>query len=153
MSTIEAGIEKLKGKAQKIFKKSLRFEKFKELFVHYARNPEKLNAIITEHYNKATNESGQKTIADAWDKIGTLVRLTAASMKGEYNELPTYKLLILAGALVYMISPYDLVPDNTPVFGAIDDLAVLAWFIKTANDEVVKFQEWESSNKMISEPA
>jgi uncharacterized membrane protein YkvA (DUF1232 family) len=146
MENIESGLENIKTKASQFFRKSPRFEKIKELLSFYLRNPEKLNEIITDTYNRATQESENKTIGDMFDKFSAFYRMLTSSVKGEYKELPPYKVIIMVAALVYLISPYDFVPDNTPLIGAIDDLAVIAWLIKTANDEIVRYQEWESTN-------
>jgi uncharacterized membrane protein YkvA (DUF1232 family) len=44
---------------------------------------------------------------------------------------PTNVRLALAGLLVYLLSPLDLIPDVVPVIGAVDDLiisvVVLRW--------------------------
>jgi uncharacterized membrane protein YkvA (DUF1232 family) len=35
------------------------------------------------------------------------------------------KLLFLGGALAYFLMPYDIIPDWIPLFGQLDDLAVM----------------------------
>lgn len=37
------------------------------------------------------------------------------------------KIIIVLLALLYVISPLDLIPDVIPVIGWLDDLGVLAW--------------------------
>ena len=37
------------------------------------------------------------------------------------------KIIIVLLALIYVISPLDLIPDVIPVIGWLDDLGVLAW--------------------------
>lgn len=47
------------------------------------------------------------------------------------RETPWYVKLILGAGLLYIISPYDLIPEWTPIIGIMDDLALaallLAW--------------------------
>lgn len=52
--------------------------------------------------------------------------------------------LIPALALIYVISPIDIIPDFVPVVGALDDLAILALAIPMLMKEVDKFLLWES---------
>ena len=41
------------------------------------------------------------------------------------KELTTLDKLVAYGALFYLLTPFDLIPDNIPIFGLIDDYAIL----------------------------
>jgi uncharacterized membrane protein YkvA (DUF1232 family) len=45
---------------------------------------------------------------------------------GTYRQIPWHSMAVLAGAVLYSISPADVVPDTLPVVGVLDDLAVIA---------------------------
>jgi uncharacterized membrane protein YkvA (DUF1232 family) len=45
---------------------------------------------------------------------------------------------VVAG-LMYFLSPVDAIPDFIPVFGMLDDIAVLAWVMKSLSDELSAF--------------
>jgi uncharacterized membrane protein YkvA (DUF1232 family) len=49
---------------------------------------------------------------------------------------------LLVGALVYVVLPFDLIPDALPLIGQIDDLVIVAiaaqWFIRWCPVEVVR---------------
>lgn len=49
----------------------------------------------------------------------------ALYLAARHSDTPRYVKLLLASAVVYFVSPIDLMPDLTPVFGYIDDLAVV----------------------------
>ncbi|WMJ73572.1 DUF1232 domain-containing protein [Cytophagaceae bacterium ABcell3] len=153
MTTLGKGLNTLKGKAGEFFRESPRFEKLKEIAGHYFTHPEQLNNMLSDVYNKATHEDKQVTVSDMWEKLNAFYRMFQAHVRGDYKELPTYKVVVLIAALVYLVSPYDLIPDKVPFWGAIDDIAVLMWFIKTINEEVAKFQEWESSKMLEAQHA
>lgn len=57
------------------------------------------------------------------------------------RRVPLRVKLILPAALVYLISPFDLVYDMVPILGRIDDVLVivlsLAFFLGTAPREIV----------------
>ncbi len=40
-------------------------------------------------------------------------------------ETPTWAKSVVYGALLYFVSPIDVIPDFTPVFGYVDDLGVI----------------------------
>ena len=56
-------------------------------------------------------------------------------------------ILLPALALLYVISPIDLIPDFVLGIGALDDLAILAFAIPLLLKEVDKFLLWESQKK------
>ena len=49
------------------------------------------------------------------------------------RETPLYVKLILGSGLLYILSPYDLIPEWIPVIGVLDDLALAALLISWAN--------------------
>jgi uncharacterized membrane protein YkvA (DUF1232 family) len=49
------------------------------------------------------------------------------------RETPLSVKLILAAGLVYVLSPYDLIPEWIPVVGVLDDLALAALLIAWAS--------------------
>ena len=57
------------------------------------------------------------------------------------RRVPLWSKLILPGAVIYLISPFDIIGDMLPVRGQIDDLIVvlvsLALFLGTAPRDVV----------------
>ena len=49
---------------------------------------------------------------------------------------PTHVRVALIGALLYFVSPFDLIPDMLPIVGLGDDAAVLAGAIKLVWDQI-----------------
>ena len=62
-------------------------------------------------------------------------------------KLQKGSLAIIVGALVYVISPIDLVPDVIPVLGLLDDAAIIAAAVKALHDEIKRYNEWKNSEK------
>lgn len=65
---------------------------------------------------------------------------------GEYKMKFT-DIILPALALIYVISPIDLIPDFVLGIGALDDLAILALAIPMLMKEVDKFLLWEMQIK------
>ena len=77
------------------------------------------------------------------DDLQTIFRLVHAWLKGEYRDVSKKSLVVLVGALVYFLMPFDAIPDFIPVIGLTDDVAVIAMALTAAKTEVEKFREWE----------
>ena len=52
------------------------------------------------------------------------------------RNTPTHVRVALIGALLYFISPFDLVPDMLPIIGFTDDAAVVAGAIKLVWNQI-----------------
>lgn len=76
------------------------------------------------------------------DDFRTLVRLVVAYARGHYRDIPIDALVVVVGALVYVVSPFDAIPDVLPA-GFLDDAAVILWAVKTVRDELDRFRSWE----------
>ena len=80
---------------------------------------------------------------DFWRKLGGYAAqipfaedlLTAYYCALDRNT-PTHVRAALIGALLYFISPLDLIPDMLPIVGLSDDAAVVAGAIKLVWDQI-----------------
>lgn len=79
-------------------------------------------------------------------KIPAVYRMIKAWRSGTYKMKIT-DILFPALALVYVISPIDIIPDFVPFVGALDDLAILAFAIPMLLKEVDKYLIWEFQQK------
>ena len=61
---------------------------------------------------------------------------------GEYKNYDTTRLLIILAALIYVVSPLDLVPDFVPG-GLIDDATIVGWAFKEAAEELERYRIWK----------
>ena len=68
-------------------------------------------------------------------------------MSGRYKEFPLGSLIALVGALLYFLSPVDLIPDTLPGIGYLDDITVLGIAVKFAYTDLEAYKEWLAKNK------
>lgn len=88
-----------------------------------------------------------RMIGHLWYDLPLLIRLLRAWKHGSYPGLSTRTLMIVAGALLYVLSPVDLVPDFLPGLGVIDDLAVLALVLQSLAHDLAAFRTWEQGRR------
>ncbi|KIQ60274.1 YkvA family protein, partial [Pseudomonas fluorescens] len=60
----------------------------------------------------------------------------------EYRAVSAKSMLSVVAGLMYFLSPLDAIPDILPMFGMFDDIAVLAWVMKTLDTELEAFRAW-----------
>lgn len=74
--------------------------------------------------------------------LDLLLGLCVAWWRGEYRALGSQALLSIVAGLLYFLIPLDAVPDWLPGVGLLDDLAVLAWVLRTWDAELQAYRVW-----------
>ncbi|MEQ8244148.1 YkvA family protein [Fulvivirga sp.] len=121
--------EKAREKASSVLNNN---DRLKQLF---ANSTEKLSAVNLENFK------GSKFV----DRIRVLIRMVKAYKRGEYRNIKLQNILLIVAALVYFVTPLDLIPDFIPITGLVDDFTVIVWVYNKVQQEIDKFMEWESA--------
>lgn len=58
-------------------------------------------------------------------------------------------IIVIISALVYFLSPIDLVLDSIPVFGYFDEAAVVAACWSLVESDVAEYEKWRSDNNKV----
>lgn len=74
--------------------------------------------------------------------IPLLVALVKSYISGEYKEIPYNSIVAVVAALLYVISPIDIIPDIIPVIGFADDAVAVAFCMKMIHDDLEKYKTW-----------
>lgn len=79
-------------------------------------------------------------------------RMWGAVGKRNYGKFPWRTVIGAAASVVYIVSPFDLIPDfiATPL-GLVDDAAVFGFLLGLVRKDVLRFLEWEAGARQITE--
>jgi uncharacterized membrane protein YkvA (DUF1232 family) len=113
----------------------------------YLKNPKKLSRLLTAvivytKKNKNDVNTFLKDILLLWEMLN-------AWFKGEYKDIPKKTIVLIITALIYFISPVDLIPDWLPG-GFIDDAALITWVLQSISSDIQKFKIWKKKDKVLS---
>jgi len=72
------------------------------------------------------------SLATLFANIAPMFGLVRGLLAGHVRRVPANVVFSAVAALVYIISPIDLVPDPIPVAGLADDAFVFLWFVSRA---------------------
>ncbi len=109
----------------------------------YIQSKEKLTGLIDKASLKATGKQGK--LKDVWISLLSFFRLIRAYANGSYRQISMQSLLTIVAAVVYFVSPIDLIPDFILGLGLIDDATVLAWTIRVCAADIASFLAWENT--------
>lgn len=80
-----------------------------------------------------------ETIGDVQD----LIAMLDDYYHGRYRKLPATVILGTAAIAAYLVSPIDLIPDNVPILGFIDDAFIINIIIQLCIDkELERYRAW-----------
>lgn len=86
-------------------------------------------------------------VAGEWlANVPMLISLVRSYVKKEYQDIPVGSMVAIVGALLYILSPVDLIPDTVPGAGYLDDAAVIAWAMKMVHGDVEEYKRWKDEN-------
>jgi uncharacterized membrane protein YkvA (DUF1232 family) len=85
-----------------------------------------------------------ENLLGTWETLQTFVRMLRSYLTGAYRA-PQTTLIMAGAAILYFLNPVDLIPDNIPVLGMLDDAAVIALVAKMNLSELSAFRNWETA--------
>jgi uncharacterized membrane protein YkvA (DUF1232 family) len=86
-------------------------------------------------------------LADLAEDVTTLMAMVKDYAAGEYREVPEKTILAASAALIYILNPFDLIPDLVPGLGLLDDAAVLTMVVKAIQSDVQNYRNWAQKLK------
>ena len=93
-------------------------------------------------------EEKLRTIPELGDELAyvpVFASMLRYRLAGEYKELPTRTVLLIVSALLYVITPIDIIPDAIPMGGYADDIAVVLACAKYIKPDLDRFIEWRDA--------
>ncbi|BAP44044.1 DUF1232 domain-containing protein [Pseudomonas sp. 21LCFQ02] len=103
----------------------------------------RLPALLFAVARKGSSEGSR--LGRIKDDLRLLQALCLAYWRGEYRDISPKAILSIVAGLMYFLSPLDAIPDFIPGLGMFDDVAVLAWVMKSLTDELDAFRAWRES--------
>lgn len=94
--------------------------------------------------NKIQSGEGWKNLlADAL----MLIPMLRDACRGRYKYLPKWCIALPILAVLYVLSPVDIVPDLLPVLGQIDDGGIVFLCFRMLEPEIARYRRWREENR------
>ena len=62
---------------------------------------------------------------------------------GEFRDVPWHSVAILSGAVLYLVSPLDVIPYKLPGLGHLDEVALLSVAVRLAQKDLRRYCEFK----------
>jgi uncharacterized membrane protein YkvA (DUF1232 family) len=108
----------------------------------HVNDPERLRELFEEAARKAAAVP-KEPFEDSWPYVQAMLRLIRAYFRGEYRNVPQEGLLWIVTAVNYFVDPFDLIPDEVPFLGFVDDATVMSFAVARTRGTLDDFMTWE----------
>ena len=81
-------------------------------------------------------KANSKQLRGFINDIKLFFRMLKDFFSGNYKSVPVGTIVAIAGTLIYVLVPADIVPDVIPGLGLIDDAAVLGLCVKLVKTDI-----------------
>ena len=110
----------------------------------YARNPKLLHQLVQDAVGKIS-VIPRGPFAESWPYLMAMIRMIRDYQRAEYRDISEQNLLIIVAAIIYFVSPFDVIPDWVPLLGLIDDAFVISLALKSVRLDLDTFMAWETA--------
>ena len=110
----------------------------------YSLDPASLRALFEEAAQKVA-AIPKEPFKDSWPYLQTMLRLIRAYFRGEYRNVSQDALVYIIAAVSYLVDPFDLIPDEVPFLGFLDDAIVVSFTLARTRQALDDFMIWETT--------
>jgi len=111
----------------------------------YRDDPDSLRALFEEASAKAA-AIPNAALNELGPYLQAMLRLIRAYAGGDYRNIARDQLLTIIAAVSYLVDPFDLIPDEVPFLGFIDDSTVIGFAVSRTRQALDDFILWETSS-------
>lgn len=114
-------------------------------------DPAKVEDVLAQAKARVSELPG--AIGGALSNIPLMANMIKCYVTREYTAVSPKVVASVLGALVYLVKGKDLIPDNIPIVGLADDVAVITLAMMLNEPELKAFTEWQESHVILRENA
>ena len=87
-------------------------------------------------------------VGDTLADVPLMIQMVKSYITKEYDVVSVKVIASLLSAFIYLVKKKDLIPDNIPVLGHVDDIAVLTLALKLSEPELAAYKEWRDAKAL-----
>lgn len=89
-------------------------------------------------------------VGDSIAQAQDIVYMLNDYYRGSYKRIPLTAIAGAALILTYLASPVDLIPDNVPILGFVDDALIINIVVSLCLDrELEEYRRWRAENNEV----
>ena len=106
------------------------------------KNPDRLRDLLNEA-REVMEGKGSGPLAEIVDELKLLWSMLNDYRTGKYRKVPVRTIVSIAGVLLYLVSPIDVIPDFIPVIGMMDDIFIVNFVFQQLRKDLEAYRGWK----------
>lgn len=106
-------------------------------------NPDQVNELLEQLQEKLAGLP--TTIGNAFTNVPVMADMVKSYVTREYTEVSPKVIASLVAAFIYFVKRDDLISDDIPIVGYVDDLALATVAMAINEPELNAFAEWKAT--------
>ena len=103
------------------------------------QNPSKVDELLKQMEEKLPEiPVGGDVLKD----VPLMIAMIKGYITKQYTQVSGKVIASMIAAFLYLVKKKDIIPDNIPILGLVDDLAVLGVALKFCDPELKAFKAW-----------
>lgn len=90
-------------------------------------------------------QNATKALEDCAADLQTMGSMVTDYANGRYKEIPKETIVAVVAAIIYVVSPIDLIPDAIPVVGYADDAALVSFVLSHVHKDIESYRNWKNA--------
>ena len=115
----------------------------------FLSDPEKIDGLLDSL--KVQMAGLPDTVAGALSNVPLMAAMVKSYVTKEYTEVSPKVVASLVAAFLYLVKRKDLISDDIPLLGLVDDLAVVTAALKINEPELEAFKNWQAQKSAGNE--
>jgi len=100
--------------------------------------------VVMDNEKEISSKLVNASVLRKYSELGkVMLGMLSDYRKGNYTKVPWFTIATIAFGFLYLLNPFDIVPDFIPLIGYIDDLAVLSFGLRFIETDLHNYLDWK----------
>lgn len=100
--------------------------------------------VVMGNQEEISNKLVNVNVLKKYSELGkVMLGMLTDYRKGIYSKVPWFTIATIAFSFLYILNPFDIIPDFIPLIGYIDDLAVLSFGLRFIETDLHNYLDWK----------
>lgn len=110
--------------------------------------------VVMDNQGRIAEKLRSSNVLQKYTELGKVMfGMLQDYRNGIYKNVPWFTIATIAFGLLYVLNPFDIVPDFIPGIGYIDDFAVLTFSLRFIESDLHNYLDWKLEDEDEDEDA